>query len=103
AFDPERIGDALDRIIGGRLEGHAAVPSRTGALHAIAAQRPRRRNVLLDIECWIVLHRLAGLRIEPLGPVQLVHILAALDEAAIVAIERVEEAVTREMGDDFAI
>src|SRR5439155_19534856 len=40
--------------------------------------------------------------IEPLGPVELVHILAALDEAAVGAIDRIEEAIAPEMADHFA-
>ena len=80
----------------------AAVPGRAGPLHAVAAQRARLRDVVLHVELGIVFDRLAGLGIEPLGPVQIVHVLAALDEAAVGAIERVEEAVAPEMADDLA-
>ena len=80
----------------------AAVPGRAGALHAVAAQRARLRHVGLHVELGIVFDRLAGLGIEALGPVEVVDVLAALDEAAVVAIERVEEAVAAEMADHLA-
>src|SRR5262249_60207650 len=89
AFGADAVGDVLDRIVGGRLVRHAAVPGRTGPLHdaVIGAQRARRRNVALDVELGVVLDRHAGLGIKPLGPIELVHILAALDGAAIAAIQ----------------
>ena len=102
AFGADAVGDLLDRIVGGRLVRDAAVPGRAGALHAVAAQRARLRHVVLHVELGIVFDRLAGLGIEALGPVQVVHVLAALDEAAVGAVERVEEAVAPEMADDLA-
>ena len=70
--------------------------------HAVAAQRASSRHVLLDVELGIVFDRLAGLGIEALGPVQIVDVLAALDEAAIAAIERVEKSIAAEVRDDLA-
>ena len=79
----------------------AAVPGRAGSLQAVAAQRPRRGIVDLHVELRIVVERLAGPRIETLGPVQIVDVLAALEELAVGAIERVVEAVAREVADDL--
>src|SRR5262249_5223174 len=87
----------LDRVVGGGLMRDAAVPGRAGAPHRITAQRPRRRDVSLDRKGRVVFKRLAGLGIEALGPVQLIGVLAALDEAAVETVERVEETVAREM------
>src|SRR5215510_10623767 len=103
AFGADAVGDLLDGVVGHRLVGDAAVPGRAGALHAVAAQRTRLGDVLLNVELGIVFDRLAGFRIDALRPVQVVHVLAALDEAAVAAVERVEEAVAAEMGDDLAI
>src|SRR5262249_60940305 len=46
--------------------------------------------------------RLSGRGIELPRPLQLVHILAAFDEAAFVAIERIKESVAAEMADRLA-
>ena len=101
--DADAIGDLLDRIIRHRLVGDAAVPGRAGPLHAVATQRAGFGDVLLNVELRIVVERLAGLGIDALGPVQIVDVLAALDEAAVGAIERVEEPVASEMGDRLAV
>ena len=106
ALRPDAIGDVFDRVVGGRLVRDAAVPGRAGAFHhvgTIRAHRTRLGNVFLHVEAWIVLDRLAGLGIEPLGPVQLVHVLAALDETAVVAIERIVEAVAPKVADHLAV
>mgnify|MGYP003694452209 CR=1 FL=1 len=102
ALDADAVGDLLDRIVRHRLVRDAAVPGRAGALHAVAAQRARFGDVLLHVELRIVFERLAGLGIDALGPVQIVDVLSALDEAAVGAIERVEEPVASEMADDLA-
>src|SRR6202011_345192 len=36
AFGADPVGDVLDRVVGRRLVRNAAVPGRTGALHAVA-------------------------------------------------------------------
>ena len=92
----------LDRVISGGLVGDAAVPGRAGPLLRVATQRPRHRIVHLHIQLRIVFDRLAGLRIEALGPVQVVDVLRALDELSVRAVQRVEEAVAAEMADDLA-
>src|SRR5262249_5603186 len=97
AFDADAVGDLLDRVIGHRLMRDAAMPGRAGALHAVAAQRPRLGDALLPVELGVVFERFAGLGIETFGPVQIVHVLAALDEAAVGAVERIEETVAPEM------
>src|SRR5262249_48321182 len=99
------VGDVLDRIVRRWLVCHAAMPGRAGPLHhiGIGTQLARRRQILLHIELRIVLERHAGLGIETLGPVQLVGVLSTLDEAAIAAIDRIEEAVAGEMADDLAL
>ena len=76
AFDADAVGDVLDRVVRGRLVRDAAVPGRAGALLAVAAQRARLGIVDLHVELRIVVERLAGLRIEALGPVQIVDVLA---------------------------
>ena len=80
----------------------AAVPGRAGSLEAVAAQRPRRGVVDLNVEFGIVVERLAGPGIEPLGPVQIVDVLASSEEFAVGAINRVVKPVAREMADDLA-
>ena len=50
ALGADAIGDLLYRVVSRGLVGDAAVPSRAGALRAVAAQRARRRNVFLDVE-----------------------------------------------------
>ena len=102
ALDADAIGDVLHRVVGGRLMRDAAVPGRTGPLGRVAAQRPRGRIVDLHVEPRIVVERFARLRIEPLGPVQIVDVLAADEEFTAGAIQRVEEPVAREMADDLA-
>ena len=92
----------LDRVIRGGLVRDAAVPGRAGPLLRIATQRPRHRIVDLHVQLRIVFDRLAGLRIDALGPVQIVDVLRALDELSVGAIERIEEAVAAEMADDLA-
>src|SRR5271166_5970447 len=89
-------------MIGDRLMRHAPVPGRASSLHAVAAQCARLGHVALHIDLRIVFERLAGLRIETLGPVEIIHVLPTLDEAAVGAIERVEEAVAPEVSDDLA-
>src|SRR5580704_10599095 len=89
-------------MIGDRLMRHTAMPGRASSLHAVAAQCSRFRYVALHIELRIVFDRLAGLGIETPGPVEIIHVLPALDEAAIGAIERVEEAIAPEMSYDLA-
>src|SRR5207253_4881173 len=75
-----------------------------GPLHGrgVGPHRARLGNVFLHVEPWIVFERLSSLGIEALGPVQLVRVLAAFDEAAVAAIERIEEAVAAEMAHDLA-
>src|SRR2546428_2563820 len=90
-------------MVGRRLVRDAAVPGRAGALLSVAAQRPRDRVVDLHVDLGIVIERPAGLGIDPLGPVEIVHVLVGLDEFAVGAVERVVEAVAPEMGDDLAL
>src|SRR6516225_6607596 len=97
AFRPDSVGNVLLRVVGGRLMGDAAVPGRAGALHGIAPQGARLRHIGLHVEARIVFDGLAGLGIKPLGPVEVVGVLAAFDEAAIGPVERIEKAVAGEM------
>ncbi|KTT77390.1 hypothetical protein SA6_12180, partial [Staphylococcus epidermidis] len=59
----------------------------------VAAARRDRRVVLLHALLRIILHRLAGLRIEPLGPGHLLDEGQTPDELAAVAIDRIGKAV----------
>src|SRR6185436_3180536 len=81
-FDAGAVGDVLDRVVRRRLMRDATVPGRACALGRVAAERARFGIVELYVELGIVFNRLAGFGIEPLGPVQVVHILCALDEAS---------------------
>ena len=63
---------------------------------------PRYRIVDLHIQLRIVFDGLSGLRIEALGPVQVIDVLRAFDELSVRAIQRVEEAVAAEMADHLA-
>src|SRR5439155_10092108 len=71
-------------------------------LRAVATQRARYRIVDLHVELRIVFERLAGLRIDALGPVQIIDVLSSLDELSVRAIQRIEEPVAAEMADDLA-
>src|SRR5439155_14913366 len=62
----------------------------------------RRGIVELHVELRIALARLAGLGIEPLGTIQVVDVLAAFEELAARAIDRIVDPVAREVADDFA-
>src|SRR5205823_3213164 len=66
---------------------------------------PRRFADLVDLEILfrIVLDRLAGLGIDAVRPVDLLGVLLRRDELPVVAVQRVEEAVTAEMRDNLAI
>ncbi len=75
----------------------AAVPCRARALHTVAAQRARFLVVLLDVERLAVFDGLARLLIDAVRPVQIVHVLLGVDELAVRPVERVVEAVAREM------
>src|SRR5262249_29342692 len=89
AFRSDPISDVLDRIVGRRLVSDAAMPGRTRPFHdpGVGPRRAGLGNVFLHVEPRIVFERLAGLRVEALGPVQLVRVLAAIDEAAVAAVE----------------
>src|SRR6267378_595890 len=102
AFGAHAIRDVLHRIIGRRLIRNAAVPRGACAFHRIAAQRARLWHVALHIERGVIFERLAGLGVEALGPVQVVDVLAAAHEAAVVAVERIVEAVATEMAEHLA-
>src|SRR5206468_1065046 len=102
AFDSHAVGDVLDGIIGGRLVGDAAVPGRASPLFGIAAQRPRYWIVDLHVQLRIVFDRFAALRIETLGPVQIVDVLSALDELSVRSIQGIEEPVAAEVSNDLA-
>ena len=80
----------------------ATVPRRTCSLRAVPAQRPGFGIVDLHVKLRVVLERHAGLGIEPLGPVQIVDVLAALDEFASGPIQRIEKPVASEMADDLS-
>src|SRR5580704_19489771 len=80
----------------------AAVPGRAGSLLRIATQRTSCRIINLHIQLGIVVGWLAGLRIDALGPVQIVDVLSALEEPSVRAIQRVEEAVAAEVADYLA-
>src|SRR5688572_7664616 len=81
----------------------ATVPRRAGALHRIAAKRPRFGIVNLHVELRVVFNRLARFWIEPLRPVYVVEILRTLDESAVRAINGIVKPVTPEVTDDLAI
>ena len=100
-LDADAVRDVLHGIVGGRLVRDAAVPGRTRALAAVAAQRPRLGVVDLHVELRIVVERLSGLRIESFRPVQVVDVLPASEELAVGAIDRVVEPVAREVADDL--
>src|SRR5262249_41870168 len=102
AFGADAIGDVLHRIIGGGLIRNAAMPGRARAFHRIAAQRARVRYIALHVERRVIFERLSGLGVETLSPVQVVDVLAAAHEAAVVAIERIVEAVAGEMAEHLA-
>src|SRR5262249_43032926 len=57
----------------------------------------------LDIPAWIVVERLAGLRIDALGPVHLLDRLRGFEKLPVDAIEGVCEAVTARMEQDLPI
>ena len=56
----------------------------------------------LDVLAGIVVDRLAGLLVDALGPVDRVQIGLGQHGLPVVALERVEEAVARRMGDQLA-
>ena len=98
-FGADAVGNLLDRVVRQRLVRNAAVPRRAGALLAVAAQRARFRVVDLHVDLRVVLERLAGLLVNPLRPVQVVHILLGPDELSVGAVDRVVEAVARIVAD----
>ena len=97
------VGDVLHRVEGERLVRHAAMPRRARALLAVAAQRPRLGVVDLHVELRVVLVGFPGLRVDALGPVQIVDVLFGLDEAAVGAVDRIEEAVAPEVAHHLAL
>ena len=94
----------LTGLIGQRLVRDAAVPGRAGALHAVAAQRARFG--IVDAARRASGSYSSGLPVFgsiPLVQFRSLTYLLALDELAVGAIERVEEAVAPEVADDLAV
>src|SRR3954468_21433741 len=89
AGDVEKIGFLTER---GRPEIGAAMYVGAGVLEHVVAALPVVVEGL-HVLAGIVIHRLAGFRIETLGPGDLGGILHALEELAVEAIEGVTEAV----------
>src|SRR5262249_46858331 len=87
---------------GGWPEVGAAVHVRTGALHDLGATLPREREIL-HVLGGIVVDRLAGLRIDALGPGDLGGILHGFQELAVLPVERVVEAVAVGMDEELAV
>src|SRR5947207_2700229 len=59
----------------------------------------RHSSVGLDILARIVVERLPGLLIDTSGPVDIVEVRLDAEHLAVLAIHRVEKAVTRRMGE----
>src|SRR5262249_10990104 len=75
-------------VEGRREEGRRAVPPRTSFLARLFAHHTDAR-IGLDRSGGIVVDRLAGLRIDALGPGDLLLVLVGAQELAVGAVERV--------------
>src|SRR5262249_45441860 len=56
----------------------------------------------LDVLGRVVVERLAGLLVDSLRPVDIVHVGLDAENLAVVAVHRIDETVTGRMGDEFA-
>src|SRR5262249_25656318 len=85
-----------------RPEIGAAMYVRAGVALDVGAALPVVR-IGLHVLAGIVVHRLAGLGIDALGPGHLGAVLRALEELAVDAIEGVVEPVAVGMGEELAV
>ena len=104
AFGADAVGDVLDRVEG-QSAGARCRRARSGRCASC-----RRRAARAPRDCRSARRASGsystGLPVfgsMPLGPVQIVDVLLGLDELAVGAIERVEEAVAPEVADDLAL
>src|SRR5262249_6239501 len=102
AFDADAVGDLLDRVIGHRLMRDAAMPGWAGALHAVAAQRPRLGDVLLHVELGVVVDGFACLERQTSDLDQCYSYLDALETTAVGAFGYLEESVAQKLRGRFA-
>ncbi len=95
--DEPRLG-----AVGGRPVIVAAVVRWAKLLERRARDQVADARIGLDVLAWVIVERLAGLLIEALGPIDVVHIGLGDDDLAVVAVHRIEEAVAGRMGDELA-
>src|SRR5262249_1184640 len=87
----------------GRRERSACRPARAGSTLRAGQHLRDRLRVGLEVLVRIVIDRLAGLRIDALGPGHLADVLRGLEELAVEAVEAVDKAVTCGAHDGLAI
>ena len=97
--DVEQLGL---RAVGRRPIVVAALHRRAQLLGGVRQRLVLLAGIDLDVVVGIVIHRLAGLLVDAFGPVDVLDIGLGQQRLAVAALEGVEEAVARGMGDQLA-